>query len=167
MGFPRTRKVAAPEHPHDSGAAQAVALALLSRRDYASGELRERLEAKGYDGAVSATIIAELMASGTLNDARFASNYVAYHAERGQGPIRIGADLRALKLPSELIDAALGEGGDWRARARMVRLRKFGRAPPESWREKSRQARFLQYRGFSSDHIRAVLGTDSNWDADT
>ena len=167
MGSSRTRKAADPEHAHDSGAAHSAALALLSRRDHASDELRERLQAKGYDSAVSATVIAELMASGTLNDARFAGNYVAYHAERGQGPVRIGADLKARKLPGELIDAALGEAGDWHARARMVRRRKFGRAPPESWREKSRQARFLQYRGFSSDHIRAALGTDSNWDADT
>jgi regulatory protein len=167
MGFSRTRKSADSEQQHDFGAAHSAALAMLARRDYASGELRERLRAKGYDGAVAAIVIAELMASDALNDTRFAEHYVAYHAERGQGPVRIGADLKALKLPGELIDAALGEGGDWRARAHKVRLRKFGRAQPESWREKSRQARFLQYRGFSSDHIRAALGTDFNWDADT
>jgi regulatory protein len=167
MGFSRTRKSAAPEHPHDIGAAQSAALALLARRDYASGELRERLEAKGYDGAVTATAIAELVAGGALNDARFAENYVTYHAERGQGPVRIGADLKARKLPGEVIDTVLAEGADWHARAQLVRVRKFGRALPESWREKSRQARFLQYRGFSSDHIRAALGTDPNWDADT
>ncbi len=137
---------------------------MLARRDYASGELRARLEAKGYEAAVSAAVIEVLKASGALNDARFAGNYVAYHAARGQGPVRIGADLKALKLPGELIAAALGEARDWQARARTARLRKFGRAPPASWREQSRQARFLQYRGFSSDHIRAALGTDFNWD---
>jgi SOS response regulatory protein OraA/RecX len=31
---------------------------------------------------------------------------------------------------------------------------------PESWSDKARQARFLQYRGFSSDHIRFALGSD-------
>jgi regulatory protein len=167
MGFPRARKSADSEHPHDLGAVQSAALALLARRDYASGELHERLQAKGYDGAMAATVIAELMASGALNDARFAEHYVAHHAERGQGPVRIRADLKARKLPGELIDAAVGEGREWRERAQKVRLRKFGRVLPESWREKSRQARFLQYRGFSSDHIRAALGTDFNWDADT
>jgi SOS response regulatory protein OraA/RecX len=79
MGFSRTRKSAAPEHPHDIGAAHSAALALLARRDYASGELRARLEAKGYDGAVTATAIAELVASGALNDARFAENYLTHH----------------------------------------------------------------------------------------
>ena len=31
---------------------------------------------------------------------------------------------------------------------------------PKDWKERSRQARFLQYRGFSTDHIRAVLEGD-------
>jgi regulatory protein len=167
MGLSRTRKSVDPELQHDFGAAQSAALALLTRRDYASGELLERLREKGYDGSVVATVLAELVSSGALNDARFAENYVSYHAARGQGPARIGADLKALKLPREVISAALEQVGDWSARALSVRQRKFGRAPPGSWREKSRQARFLQYRGFSSDHIRAALGTDFNGDADT
>jgi len=39
-----------------------------------------------------------------------------------------------------------------------VRIRKFGLSPPESWEERGRQARFLQYRGFSSDDIGAAFG---------
>ena len=41
--------------------------------------------------------------------------------------------------------------------ARAARARKFGPELPKDWKERSRQARFLQYRGFSTDHIRAVL----------
>jgi len=95
-----------------------------------------------------------------LDDARFAQAYVSYHAGRGQGPVRIGAELAALGLTAGEIDAALSAGPDWRALAREVRARKFGAAEPESRSEKSRQARFLQYRGFSSDHIRFALGSD-------
>jgi regulatory protein len=164
MGFPKARKSIDPERRQDFGAVRSAAVALLARRDYASGELRKRLKARGYDAAVAAAVITELAAGGALNDARFAENYVTYHAARGQGPTRIGADLRALGLPGELIESALGPGSDWAARAHAVRLRKFGRALPQSWREKGRQARFLQYRGFSSDHIRAALGTDFNSD---
>ena len=55
-----------------------------------------------------------------------------------------------------LAEAALADGPDWAALARQVRQGRFGARPPADWREKARQARFLQYRGFSSDHIRAA-----------
>jgi regulatory protein len=41
-----------------------------------------------------------------------------------------------------------------------VRRRKFGSSPPQSLAERAKQARFLQYRGFTSDQIRAALNSD-------
>ena len=102
-----------------------------------------------------------------LDDGRYAENYVAYHSKRGQGPVRIAADLRALGVPAELIEAALAVGPDWRALAQEVRRRKFGPEPPENWSEKARQARFLQYRGFSADHIRSAVSADFDPDSRT
>jgi regulatory protein len=99
-----------------------------------------------------------------LNDGRYAENYVSYHADRGQGPLRIAADLKALGLPAGVIETALATGPDWRTLAREVRVRKFGTQEPLGWPEKARQARFLQYRGFSSDHIRLALGADFDLD---
>lgn len=139
-------------------------MALLARRDFASGELRERLAARGFSARAAAAAVAELIARGVVNDERYAQNYVSYHAGRGQGPIRIAADLRSQGLAPALIDAALDSGPDWRALARATRRRRFGERAPESWREKARQARFLQYRGFSADHIRAATGADSDPD---
>ena len=141
-------------------AARTVAVALLARRDFASGELRERLCSRGIDPATAAAVIAELSAAGVLNDERYAQNYVAYHAGRGQGPVRIRAELRRHGLAAAVIELALGGGADWRALAGKVRRARFGPRPPVSWTEKARQARFLQYRGFSSDHIRAATGAD-------
>jgi regulatory protein len=164
MGFPRPRKSIEPEKKRDPATVRAAAVALLARRDFASGELRDRLAERGFDSDAVSEAVAELVAERALDDARFADNYAAYHAERGQGPIRIAADLRLRGLPPGLIDAAIGAGSDWSARARAARSRRFGPEPPASWPEKSRQARFLQYRGFSSDHIRAALGTDFNLD---
>ncbi|MGB6450324.1 MAG: regulatory protein RecX, partial [Steroidobacteraceae bacterium] len=132
----------------------------LARRDFSSAELRERLQGQGFDPALVAAALAELVAEHAIDDVRYAQNYVSSHANRGQGPVRITASLKALGLPAELIDAALEHGPDWGAIARQVRVRKFGAGEPGSWAERSRQARFLQYRGFSSDHIRAALGPD-------
>jgi regulatory protein len=112
---------------------------------------------------VEATI-GELLEERALDDARYAGNYVSYSAARGQGPLRIAAELKALEVPSDLIDAALSGGPDWKALAVEVRNRKFGPEPPADWPEKARQARFLQYRGFSSDHIRLALGADLDLD---
>ena len=141
------------------------AVALLARRDFASGELRQKLGSQGYDAAVAAAVVADLTEERALDDARYAENYVAYHVGRGHGPLRIGADLRSLGVPATLVEAALDTGPDWRELARTVRIRKFGAEPPEEWTEKTRQARFLQYRGFSSDHIRAATGADFDPDS--
>ena len=153
-----------PEHAADPQRVHMAALVLLSRRDFCSGELRQKLEADGFDADLVAVEVAELVEGRAVNDARFAENYVTYHANRGQGPVRIAADLKALDLPDELIQAALDAGPDWRQRAREVRVRRFGLAEPESWAQKAKQGRFLQYRGFSSDHIRAALGPDLDLD---
>lgn len=148
----------------DPAAARAAAVALLARRDFASGELGARLAAAGFGAQAAAEALAELTAEGVLDDGRYAHNYVAYHAGRGRGPVRIGADLRGRGVAQELIEAALGSGPDWRAAASAARVRRFGKTRPASWKEKARQARFLQYRGFSADHIRAATGAASDTD---
>jgi regulatory protein len=155
----KARSAGAPAAPDPDGARPA-AVALLARRDFASGELAGRLQADGYPTEVVAAAIADLTAERILDDARFASHYVAYHAQRGQGPRRIAADLSARGVAKIEIEAALAAGPDWGAQAQEVRKRRFGASPPESWAEKAKQGRFLQYRGFSSDHVRSALGPD-------
>jgi len=154
-----------PLHRADSdranpATAHAAAIALLARRDFAGAELRAKLLARGFDAGVAAQVITGLQTGGMLDDRRFADNYVSWHAGRGQGPIRIAADLRRRGVPEPLIDAALAGGPDWHALACRARAGKFGQRLPVSWADKSRQARFLQYRGFSSDHIRSATGAD-------
>lgn len=161
---PRGRKQVDSRRAGDAQAVRNAAIALLARRDFASFELSHRLASRGYDAALVAATLAELAAERIIDDARFCENYVAYQANRGRGPLRIGADLKSLGLPGELIDQGLAGHPDWRARAQAVRSRRFGPEAPQSWPEKARQARFLQYRGFSADHIRAALGTDFDLD---
>jgi regulatory protein len=160
----RASRREAPEEARDAVAVRAAAQALLARRDYARAELHARLAARGFEAAVVEQVLLEFEGSGILDDARFAQNYVTWHAGRGQGPIRIGAELKRLGVSGELVQAALGTESEWRAHALRVRLAKFGRQAPASWAAKARQARFLQYRGFSADHIRAAIGADLDLD---
>ena len=139
-------------------------MALLARRDHACGELAAKLRERGYDPGVVEPLIAELRERRLLDDERYAGHFVAYHRARGQGPMRIRRELEQVGVPSTLVDAALDAAGDWAAVARSTRVRRFGAKVPESWPDKARQARFLQYRGFSSDHIRLALGSDFETD---
>ena len=159
----KTRK-ATPEKAGDLQAVRLAAVALLAGRDFASGELREKLESQGYEPEVAAEAVAELVDGKILDDTRYAEHYVTYRANRGKGPLRISGDLKALGLPAELIETALASGPAWPSLAREARIRKFGLEPPSTWAEKGRQARFLQYRGFSSEDIRAAL--DGAFDPD-
>jgi regulatory protein len=160
MPLSGTRRSKKAPDPSSTAAAREAAVSLLAGRDFASGELQARLVRQGFDAAAAAGAVGELVEERLLDDVRYAGNYVSYHAERGQGPVRIADDLRGFGLPGDLVNAALAAGPDWRALARDVRVRKFGSEEPSSWAEKARQARFLQYRGFSSDHIRLALGAD-------
>ena len=151
--------------PDDVAAAELSAVTLLARRDFGSAELAGRLRERGYDEATVVTLIASLLERRVLDDARFAMHFVAYRAGRGQGPARIRRELGDLGVDATLIDNAIAGGPDWLALARDVRRRRFGPEAPEDWAEKSRQARFLQYRGFSNDHIRTAIGPDLDLDS--
>ena len=148
----------------DAQAARAAAVALLARRDFAGTELHDRLIRQGFEKATVVDVVAGLVREAVVDDARYAQNYVAHHAGRGQGPLRIAAELRRSGLAPDLIDAALATGPDWSALARKVCGAKFGPQVAESWTVRARQARFLQYRGFSSDHIRAATGIEPDAD---
>jgi regulatory protein len=150
--------------PRDLDGARLAALRWLAGRDFAAADLRARLEARGFAAPAVRTVVEELVASGALNETRFAENYVTWHAGRGQGPVRIAADLRRLGIPAPLIEAAIAAGPDWASLARRICQGKFGAQVPDSWPEKARRMRFLQYRGFSADHVRAATGADPDTD---
>ncbi len=156
---PRKRALG-PGQSTDTQAAGHAAVVLLSRRDFCSQELAARLVAQGYEPETVRGVIDELLERGYVNDERYALQFVAMHAARGHGPLRIQRELAQLGLDAGLIESAVAGGEDWAQRARELRIRRFGLAQPEGWPAKAKQARFLQYRGFSNDHIRMALGSE-------
>lgn len=154
----RGRRPRVDEHrAADPAAVRAGALAMLGRREYASGELAKVLVRKGYDQQVVREVVAELAADRLLDDSRYAASLVRMLSGRGQGPVRIRQALAEAGIAAPQIDAALEEGPDWQSAARDVRTRKFGAGIPASWPERARQMRALQYRGFSREQIAAAL----------
>ena len=151
----------------DARAARAAALDALARRDHAAEDLRRKLLEKGYDAVVVAPLLEALRAEKLLDDRRYTENFVAYHAARGQGPLRIRAELRRHGLEGALIEESLGAFPDWIVQVRNARQKKFGGPLPSTYPDKQRQARFLGYRGFTSAQIRSALGFDIELDSDT
>ncbi len=132
---------------------------MLNRRDYGAGELRQALVARGFDGPTAETTVARLASEKLVDDARFAEHFVAYHAQRGQGPVRIAHRLREAGVAGETVAAAIDAGdADWRRLCAETRKKRFGANLPATWAERGRQARFLSQRGFSAEQIRAAVG---------
>jgi regulatory protein len=144
---------------------EVAAVRLLSRREHTREELRRKLVDKGYAPEFVDPVIEKLAGKRLVSDDRYISSFVHAHTRRGQGPARIRAELRqrgidATRVEEEFERAAV----DWVALALQVRRRKFGAAPPKSLMERAKQSRFLQYRGFEADQIRAALGVDPDDD---
>ncbi len=151
------------DHSSDESRIRSVALALQSYREHGAKELEAKLSRKGYHSITSAQVIDDLRESGLVSDERFAEAFVRSHAGRGHGPVRIRHELRALGLAPELIQASLDdESIDWSEVAAQVRRRKFGNDVPKSYVLRAKQMRFLQYRGFSTDQIRAAFTPHSH-----
>ena len=134
------------------------AMDLLMRREHAVVELQKKLIGKDYDVDIVAEVVEQLAQEGLVNDARFTEAFVRYRANNGRGPQRIQMELRERGVNEKIQDACLDAGDpQWLARAVQVRSKRFGNAMPEDFKERARQARFLQYRGFTSEQIREVL----------
>jgi len=134
------------------------AMDLLMRREHAVAELQKKLNAKDYDAEIVAEVVEQLMNEGLVSDERFTEAFVRYRRNNGRGPQRIQSELRERGVSEKIQDSFLDVGDpQWFEQAAQVRSKRFGNELPEDFKERARQARFLQYRGFTSDQIREVL----------
>ncbi len=134
------------------------AITLLARRDYARSELEERLAAKGADRAELSRTLDELAALGYLSDQRYARSVAKQKAGR-YSRRSIAGVLKARGVDGEAIASAVAEAcTDDEAALLALWRRRFGRAPADE-RDKARQVRFLQSRGFALSAILKLLRT--------
>ena len=145
-----------PQIETDAKACRRRALDLLARREHTRLELERKLTARGFEPSTLDTTLGALEAEGLIDPARFAEAFIASRVGKGQGPLRIRAELEARGVAETDYGRALN-GHDWVDCARRVRVKKYGAAVPESYAERMRQSRFLAYRGFTSDQIKRVF----------
>ncbi len=131
---------------------------MLTRREHGRRELADKLVRKGCAAALAAEVVETLERERLLSEERFADALVRVRQERGYGPLRIRRELEQKGIEPVLIERALDTAErDWRELLRRERRKKFGARLPKSLRERARQARFLQHRGFTFDQIRSEL----------
>ncbi|HEU4617536.1 MAG TPA: regulatory protein RecX [Gammaproteobacteria bacterium] len=151
--------------PDDPAACERAAVALLARREHTRRELARKLSARAFDADVVAATLDRLEQAGLLDGRRFIESFVASRAARGFGPVKIRAELLERGVDPGSASEALRESAeDWRAHARSVRRKRFGAEAPKDFKERARQARFLQYRGFDQEQIDAALDLQEDYD---
>ncbi|MDE2091701.1 MAG: regulatory protein RecX [Gammaproteobacteria bacterium] len=149
------------EDARDPARVRAVALRLLARREHSSRELTAKLTVRGYEQQTVAAVIEALVDRNLLSDTRFVDEFVASRLRRGTGPVKIREELRSRGVAESLVDDTLGDHrSEWLSQAETARRKRFGAALPKDFNERARQARFLQQRGYSAEHIRQVLKGD-------
>jgi regulatory protein len=135
-----------------------AAVGLLMRREHSRRELAAKLVRRGYPAELIEQVLAALAAESLQSDARFAESYINGARNKGHGLVRIRAALRERGVTDDLIAAQLADDPtDWLAEVERVRRKRFGSEIPRDAKEWARQARFLQYRGFSAEQIRKAL----------
>ena len=151
-----------PELPDTSPRdARIAAMRLLTRREHSSLELKQKLVYKGFDSTLVDTLIQDLRLEGLLSDERFAESYMRSRISRGYGPARIRQELRQRGTNDEIIEATVIDNDtQWFELARSVRQKKFGMDVPQNLKDKLKQQQFLQYRGFSQQHMKFAFSLD-------
>jgi regulatory protein len=139
--------------------ARVAALRLLTRRDYTAKEIHQKLLDREVPEAEAAAVVADLAASGLINDRRVAESFVRVASTvKGRGRLRIERELAQRGVERSLIREVLGAmpGTDEAAAIRRFLDRKRLPArlsPPEHRRIFGQLIR----RGFPPDLIARVL----------
>ena len=150
-----------------------LAFYYLSRREYGRAELKQKLLDKEQDPAQIEKLLIEFAEKGYQSDYRTALMLVREGIRKGRGRTHIKRSFyqRKVDIPPN-IDALIDEAQaaseafsdivredsednepsvDWLRLAVEARVKKYGDAIPSAPKEKARQLRFLQYRGFQAD----------------
>ena len=134
------------------------AMRFLARREHSRAELKRKLAARAGEGENLDALLDDLAQRGWLSDARFAEITARSKASR-YGPRKLAHYLQSRGVKPEEIAAGIRKAGvEGTARIESIWQSRY-RAAPADEREKLRQVRFLQGRGFDLDEIFRFLKT--------
>lgn len=147
-----------------------LAFYYLGKREHSQKELRGKLLAKDCDPVAVDELLVEFVEKGYQSDERMTSALIKDGLGKNHGAMRILQTLKKHGLSTvssvkgvqmwidehgeffgELENNREDETVDWLAQAVSARCKKYGNTIPTDPKEKVRQLRFLQYRGFDMD----------------
>lgn len=165
------------KEPDNREKAYEYAVFLLSLRLRSMGELRGKMEQRGYSAPIIDAVVEQLRGQRYLDDERYAEIYLEnLKAYRNIGYYGIKKKLLAKKLPTELIDRMLNthltvtdelaiarrllkkegyEPGKIDAEPEEVHYKAFGNS--EESKDEQKKAQRLKARGFRGDVIAKLL----------
>jgi regulatory protein len=135
------------------------AMNMLAMREHSRFELAQKLGKKSEDNVLIVQVLNRLEKDNLLNDQRFALMFIRSKANSGFGPYKIKQELQAKHVGKILIAEALVELDiDWFNNATELYLKRVAQVTDIDIKEKHKQSRYLQNRGFSSEIARDVVG---------
>ncbi|MEO7742597.1 MAG: recombination regulator RecX [Usitatibacter sp.] len=136
----------------DQPSLKAQAMRFLARREHSRAELRRKLAPRVLEGDDLEAVLDDLAKRGWLSDVRFAEITARAKARRF-GPLKLAHYLKSRGVADEAIAAGIvAAGEDAAASMEAIWASRFGALPADE-KEKARQVRFLQGRGFALDQI--------------
>ncbi|MFU8924839.1 regulatory protein RecX [Acinetobacter puyangensis] len=135
---------------------RALGFALLAKKEYSRSDLKQKLLAYGADLDEVETLVEELAQQHYQSDERMAGMLLRSQIRQGRGPARIKQALKKHDIDPELAQQEYDEV-DWFQQALSLKIKKFGSEIAIDPKQKARQIRFLQYRGFAMDVIMKVV----------
>ncbi|MFT6756953.1 MAG: regulatory protein [Chitinophagales bacterium] len=135
------------------------AMNMLAMREHSRFELEQKLSKKSEDEKLIIEVLNKLESDTLLSDQRFAQMFIRSKANNGFGPHKIDQELQAKGVGRELIADTLVELNiDWFEKATQLYLKRITQVTGIDIKEKHKQSRYLQNRGFSVEIVRAVVG---------
>ena len=135
---------------------------LLAMREHSRAELHRKLSQRFDNHPGVDDVLQQLVVDGLQSDSRFAEAFTRMRFRQGKGPRRVAQELADRGVSSGLTQAALQDQElDWFELCLNTRARRFGDQAPADLKDKARQIRFLQYRGFDSSQIQYALDSQN------
>ena len=131
---------------------------LLGMREHSIQEMTDKLNARSELVDIVLAVVDELVENNFLSDERFAESYVRSRQNKGFGPVKIRSEFHAKGITSRLAEEHINANSpEWINVAREQYEKKYGVKPLDSYKEWTKRARFMQGRGFTMEHIQAVM----------
>lgn len=138
------------------------AMNLLARREYSALELQQKLATKSSDEYSVNQVIEKLKQDGLQSDERFTEAFVRMRLRQGKGKRMVTMELKQKGIAATVIQDLISGDNQWRDSLANLIERRFSGQIAKDPKEKAKQLRYLQSRGFTYEQIQAVVRSNES-----